>query len=98
MKTTQEKIEPKQQIKVLKRVLLRLQVERLFFKYSDGLCFMLYRELKLKIPDQVETFIPLFCIENAEQFGAKKRRLWWNRKDFKSRIKFVKWMIKQLQQ
>lgn len=86
----------KDQIKVLRRVLFNLRVNRIFEKESYGLCIMLAEEMACPLA-RVNKNIPLFNRNNAYNFGALKGEVyWWTEKDFKSRIRFVKWMINEL--
>lgn len=90
-------METAKQIKILKRVLFELRMTRIFFKESDGLCIILMRKLNLKHYRFAAQYIPLFTRINAKQFGANGfPGYWWPQKDFKSRIRFVKWMIEEL--
>ena len=86
-----------QQIQILK-----LALE--YIKCGDecALCVAI-RQASIKImPDSFHTIplselIPLFTFTNAEYFGANKSFFWWPIDKNEDRVKFLNWMIKQLE-
>ena len=94
----------KQQIEVLESVLKGIMSPT---PEWGGLCiFILYELSKRRYInyretqfDEIRLFIPLFTIENAVMFGAdinSNLSYWWPLPDIKSRVNFLKWIIKQL--
>ena len=99
-----KKLSNKQQIKILENVVNRIE---------DGECFICnaivteLTALRLKAnPNNCNLYIPLMtrenakiaCIEGEVTLPWEKQYVWWYYMDRTSRIYFLKWMIKKLQE
>lgn len=94
-------MEKSKQIEILKQV-LDLLINK---ECSRGLCFILRRRLQehLRIyytPIIIVDYIPLFTNQNAIDYANGRREMyWWDEitYDFDNRIKFIKWIITELE-
>lgn len=71
--------------------------------YLNGHCFCLCYAIEIALfvyynitTEKLYDYIPEFTNQNAvKYFGGQSRPLWWPIEDWKSRYKFMKWLIKK---
>lgn len=65
----------------------------------DGLCFAIFKASTVYntlYTHLLFNYIPEFTNQNAvKYFGGQNRPFWWPLDDWKSRYKFMKWLIKK---
>ena len=97
------------QIKILKTII----EENYNFQlntYNYGICYFILHQMdKIVIyynhsPNKLVIYFPLLTFENAKQFGTKypidaPKDYWWykNEEGNANRIKFINWMIQELE-
>lgn len=66
--------------------------------YCIGLCGVIIRAYEFYniVYINISDYIPEFTNQNAvKYFGGQNRPFWWPLDDWKSRYKFMKWLIKK---
>lgn len=105
------KLSNEQQIQVIRRAIVKYE-EQYTEKHDTfrGLCYYLQKALfelyNIEIKYyEVEKYIPLFNHTNAVEYGQASKdhtaewykiSYWWSVSDHKSRLKFMNWMLKEL--
>ena len=81
------------------RNILRYALKYYLNGHCDGLCFAIFKAAKVYNTLYIHVlsyYIPEFTNKNAvKYFGGEHLPFWWPLDDWKSRYKFMKWLIKK---